>query len=342
MTTDLFTDLPWDNVTTPYPERNQNELLNTIIDDSQLALTGFGFLGNTGTIYTLTKNGQDFTPTIALLLKHQSFVDAIVCVFAAILLIQPTNWTTGVYAVDVVICHFWNGQAIYWSVAFVSAYNLICIAYERFLCVCKPFKFQDFTKSNIYRQWGIVYTLGLVCPFGAYFQVRLRDDGKCYSEYLWDGPTAETFFMAFSISTFITFYMIPSVFFVVFYGRVIRSFRKRQSQQMAASRVIDKATNELTKTAIVVTVVFLISFGYDLWYYLLGYTGLVDYVINSPLQKIGIWFSVFNSCANPFIYVALMPSYRRAVRLTFFVKCTKSELSEGGHGNRTSVATVAA
>ena len=52
-------------------------------------------------------------------------------------------------------------------------------------------------------------------------------------------------------------------------------------------RVIDTAASQLTKTAITVTAIFIVALGYDLWYYVLGYSGVTEYKMNSPLQKIG-------------------------------------------------------
>ena len=52
-------------------------------------------------------------------------------------------------------------------------------------------------------------------------------------------------------------------------------------------RVIDTAATQLTKTAITVTMIFIVALGYDCWYYVLGYAGVTKYDMNSPLQKIG-------------------------------------------------------
>ena len=52
-------------------------------------------------------------------------------------------------------------------------------------------------------------------------------------------------------------------------------------------RVIDTAASQLTKTAITVTAIFIVALGYDLWYYLLAYSGVTDYKRNTPLQNIG-------------------------------------------------------
>ena len=56
---------------------------------------------------------------------------------------------------------------------------------------------------------------------------------------------------------------------------------------MIPCRVIDKAARQLTKTAITVTAIFIITLGYELWYFMLGQTGALEYKVNTPVQKIG-------------------------------------------------------
>ncbi|KAI0224694.1 hypothetical protein LSAT2_024328 [Lamellibrachia satsuma] len=87
--------------------------------------------------------------------------------------------------------------------------------------------------------------------------------------------------------------------------------------KLGHSCIVDRASTELTKTAITVTVIFIVSIGYDLNYYLLGYTGVTVYELGTPIQKIGVFLSNLNSVANPFVYALLMPMYRRSVYETF-------------------------
>ena len=133
-----------------------------------------------------------------------------------------------------------------------------------------------------------------------------------------DGNAVEIFFKFFSIHWFVTGYTIPTILFVVLYGQVIYAFYKRRSKaELASSRVIDKATSELTKTAIIVTAIFIVALGYESWYYMLGYNDVVPYVKNTPIQKVGIGTAAFNSACNPFVYGTLVPAYRKCLQLTF-------------------------
>ena len=86
---------------------------------------------------------------------------------------------------------------------------------------------------------------------------------------------------------------------------------------MKHSCVIDDANTLMTKTGVAVTVIFVLTIGYDIIYYTLGKTGLAVYIINSPVQMIGLLLSAFNSVANPFVYVLLMPAFRDSLRKTF-------------------------
>ena len=85
-----------------------------------------GWLFNSGfltVIFSSFRTGylfQIFSPVIRLLLTHQSSVDALACLFAIILLVQPLNWIPGVYILDDIICHLWDAQYIYWSAVCIS------------------------------------------------------------------------------------------------------------------------------------------------------------------------------------------------------------------------------
>ena len=59
-------------------------------------------------------------------------------------------------------------------------------------------------------------------------------------------------------------------------------------------RVIDTAASKLTKTAFTVTAIFIVALGYDLWYYILSYAGVIQYRINTPVQKIGKISNLFS------------------------------------------------
>ena len=90
-----------------------------------------------------------------------------------------------------------------------------------------------------------------------------------------------------------------------------------KSKTVACSNAIDAANSFMTKTGVAVTAIFVLTVGYDAIYYVLGSIGVVVYVLNSPVQKIGMLLAAFNSVANPFVYVLLMPAFRDSLCKTF-------------------------
>ena len=260
----------------------KRELWQLIIDGSQLILTALGFLVNLATFITLWRHGKGFSPVIKLLLKHQTIVDGFACLIALILLLQQPMWITGYEWLDHIICHTWHSQFFYWSFVFLSVWNLGCIATERFFAVCRPLYHKSFNKGKIYVIFGAFYVCCLICNSLTLFQAVLRN-GNCHSEYFFNGFYA--LYQAYAYIVFLTQYALPCVAFFILYGSIVLTLRKRAKEpNFAESTIINKATRELTKTAIIVTIIFIISLGYDLWYYILGYSGVIEYKLNSPLQ----------------------------------------------------------
>ena len=217
-----------------------------------------------------------------LLLKHQAIVDGFACLIALILLLQSPMWITGFQWLDHIICHTWHSQFFYWSFVFLSVWNLGCIATERYLAVCRPLHHKSFSKGKIYIIFGAFYICCLICNSLTLFQAVLRN-GNCYSEYFF--KEFYGLYQAYAYIVFLTQYALPCGAFFILYGSIVLTLRKRAKEpSFAESRTINKATKELTKTAIIVTVIFIISLGYDLWYYILGYSGVIEYKLNSPLQ----------------------------------------------------------
>ena len=309
-------------------EETDEALWRDILDYIQLVLTSVGLVGNLLTLVTLIRQGQGFSRIIRLLLQHQSLVDSWVCLTAILLLVQPPMWLTGNKHFDIFLCMAWHGQGLYWGVVLLSIWNLVFISIERNMAVCHPFKHQKLSYKIVYTIFAIMYILSILLLVPGYLQVRY-DDGECLSEYYFEGKIMEDFMTGYGIFWFFIAYAIPCALFFVLYGLVLLSIHRRQGDtKLGSSRVIDKATTQLTKTAITVTIFFIVSLGWDSWFYILGYTGVVEYEFNSPLQKIGVFFSVLNSCANPLIYAASMPIFRESLVNTLLCKPVPSLTSQ--------------
>ena len=98
----------------------------------------------------------------------------------------------------------------------------------------------------------------------------------------------------------------------------------------------------MTKIGVTVTAIFVLTMGYSFVHSNLNRIGLVEYKINSPVQKIGMLMSALNSVANPFVYVLLMSAFRDSFRKTFHLPSLRCEwvrkcvLAEESHAIGTS------
>ncbi len=319
-------------------EEDDEPLWRLIMDKSQLSLTIIGAVANAITVLTLLKNPGSFPRIIRFLLTHQGVVDALTCTFGALLLVGEPNGSLGVYGLDTFICMLWHGQFIYWCSVFISIYNLVIIAAERYLAVCLPFRHTDFTKGRVIIILAVIYFLCPICTAGAAFQNRINENGTCVSEHYMQGDIIEFFYAMFSVTTLFTYWGIPFCSFLFFYGMVAFKLNQRkQNTDFGSTKAIDNASKQLTKTAVVVTCIFIVALGYDIWYYLLGKFEVVVYKNNTPLQKIGVWLSSFNSVANPFVYILMMPVYRKCVIRTICPSTiTEKVLRESSPDSRTT------
>ncbi|KAK2170857.1 hypothetical protein NP493_1129g00034 [Ridgeia piscesae] len=303
-----------------------------VLDQCQLALTCIGYVANKVTFITLVKNGHMFSPAICLLLKHQALLDSWVSAMGTILLLQPPLWKTGRYGFDLVVCYVWHSQAIYWATIYMSVWNLVAIAVERYIAVCHPFKHNDFQGTPVRVSIASMYGASVIILSPSYMQVRFKDN-MCISEYLIPGKLGEDFFYGYSILCLFTLYLLPALAFMFLYGRIVMSLRRhKKTSQSGTSKALKTVQVTITKTAFVVTLVFMVTIGFDAWSYTLGYTGVTNYEFGTPVQKIGVFFAVCNSVINPFVYLLLMPAFRDSLAKTF---CCRTPPTGSGSNSAT-------
>ena len=71
--------------------------------------------------------------------------------------------------------NFFFSQAIYWATIFVSVYNLVLIAYERFLAICRPLRHEVFNEKQLKIILVLIYLYSFsLGQAGSYFQVSLN------------------------------------------------------------------------------------------------------------------------------------------------------------------------
>ena len=297
--------------------------IRNIIGVSQYVMTGIGAFANLATIFILKAASETFAPGYLLLLRNQAFVDFMVCTLGTVMVLQKPMFITGNLTVDTIICQVWHGQFLYWIWVLTSVWNLVMVAYERFMAICHPFKHVDLTIGRIRKLIIVAYAIGIGSNLGCFIQVKMRDT-QCVSEYLIPGPAGEWFFFVYGQYVFVIYWLAPFILFCILYGKVLATLiARRDNSSFGDSNLVNSATKQMTKSAMAITIIFVLSMSWDVWYYMLGRLGLVSYIKNTVLQLIGLWLSAFNSVANPFVYFVLLPAFRRATMKTL-LPCIKT------------------
>ena len=276
-----------------------------------------GFVANIMTLITLMRNGEIFSPSTCLLLKHQALVDSWVCATGAILILQPPMWTTGNKYFDTVVCFIWHRQAPFWGAILLSVWNLAAIALERYMAICFPFKHGKFREELSRKSIAAIYVVNVFVTIPCLLQVRF-EHGACIWEHFMGGYIGKQVFYAYSLFYFFAVYVLPVMANVFLYGRVVLTLHRRnKSTDLNRSAVIDAAQAAITKTAVTLTAIFLFAIGFSAWHYVLGNTGIVEFEAGGETDMVALFLTVVNSCVNPFIYLFLITPFRFMVFKTF-------------------------
>lgn len=289
-------------------------------------VTILGLLSNLTTIFSLTFNSEGFPQISRLLLQHQAIADSFVCIMGIGIYTQKFMWMTSNDGFNFILCQAWHGQAVYWGGVLLSVWNIVFITVERFMLINYPFQHRNIRPSHVYIVFVLMYILSVIFLGPAYVQVKYNESTKeCLNEFYFSSPSFASFMSYFSIFWFFIVYAVPIAIFIGLYTKTLITIRTRQQKFKDSnqdSHILKLADKQLTRTAIAVAVVFVISLSWDSWFYVLGFSEVVEYNFNTPVQIVGVFFSTLNSCANPFIYAAFLPVFRRSLAKTFRIRNT--------------------
>ena len=329
------------NVTSSHKEKP------TGLKAAEALLISVGLLTNIISLVTLVLNGKGFHPITRLLLQHQALADSFVCLLGFVVVTQRYMATVGDETFDLFICQFWHGQQPYWGSVLLSAWNLIFIAVERFLMIRYPYKHRNMRRRHVCGVFVVMYigsVLGLLPTFfqtkfvppsgcepgdGGLMNCTVASVGKCVNDYYFNTRTFCNIMSLMRVFWFFEAYAIPIMCFIVFYVMAILELKERQKHLgdlSQRSNILEIADRRMTKTAIIISVVFTFSLSWDSWLYLLDFlSSNVQYNINSPIQVTGVFLANLNSCVNPFIYAATLPDFRKSLRKTMRCETTNRD-----------------
>ena len=312
-----------------------------VITYIKTVITSIGLLANLTTFVSLILNGDSFPLIGRILLIHQATVDTFICMMAIGIYNQPFMWYTDNVTFDFLVCQVWHGQAIYWGAVLLSVWNVVMIAFERFILLNHPVKHRNLQQNIVYKTLAFAYFLSIICLLPAYFFVTYKHNGyygKCYYGYYiskenghkeWIANIFKKFMMFYGVFWFFIVYAIPIGILITLYTKIILKLRQRRNRKLSTLHVhqepdiIELAQRQITKTAVAISIVFIISLSWESFYCLLGFTKVIPYEFNKLPQVIGIFLATLCSSSTPFIYAASMPIFRKSLKKTFRCRTEK-------------------
>ena len=113
-------------------------------------------------------------------------------------------------------------------------------------------------------------------------------------------------------------YVCPVALFVILYGRIVLQLHRHRNaiKSNVQSEALTVSAIRVTKCAIAVTAIFIVSMSFHSIYYCFGSVGVISFDFRGPMHLFGILMTLVNSFANPFLYAIFMPAFRRSIRAT--------------------------
>lgn len=294
------------------------------VDELAIGINVVGLIGNVAVLVTVFQGGFQ-QRRHALMIGHQASIDCLVCLVSIFKLWAHENLNihTEQPQLNFLICYLWVSKLVYWSLVFVSVLCLVLLCVDRFLSVVKPLLYRGLKDRTYLLAIAGMHLAALLINTPFLSDTVFFDNGECfwgksyygrtfglYSQHSW----TVTFFGVVWLSFL---YFIPTAVFLVLYSLTLRTLRRPNFMGRHAGR--RKLSTQLTKSAALLTGLYLFSFTIDSIYFLLAFCDkiLLDDIKN-PVNRVGSLFVNFHSI-SPFVYCLTLRGCRE--RLVFTLTC---------------------
>ena len=254
----------------------------------------------------------------AMLVIHQTVTDAICSAF--LLLVNIIYFTLEGKLKDTwgdFVCRVLINELLFWIAFTASSLSLVSITLERYLVVVHPvFHRNHFTKRvvvlSVVLNW--VFAVIFLVPLGLIVKV---EHGMCVVSIKGLG----SLYVYFVISGFLGVYLLPCLFLVFGYGRMIWVLLKKNkvvTVVITNKNRMSRSQMNTTTTMVVIAVVFFICLTPFQLYIVTAAFGDMEWS-RSQINIYGclLILSLLNCCINPFIYAVKYNTFKTGFRRMF-------------------------
>ena len=193
-----------------------------------VVIGAIGTAANALILYAMVASGQHKKH---LLIFNQNVLDLCSCLFLVIL--YPLH-LSNIYLSGTLgywLCIVLFSDILVYCPVIGSIVNLASITVERYLRIVHPIWSKKWLRNRvIYSAMAIAWISGFVYNVVIVFMTTAVVDGVCYGYAIWESQVSRA---AVSIYSFVTFYVVILLIFIIGYWRILAAIR-RQANAMAA------------------------------------------------------------------------------------------------------------
>ncbi|CAH8464464.1 unnamed protein product [Schistosoma curassoni] len=289
------------------------------------------------TVVFTSQFGSKFTTFV---FRAQPIFDLSACFSTAmyymIQSISPGNNGTGIYIIDVIICHFWFKNGLFWLPCILSVQNLVCISLDRASSVLFLGSFKTYTNK-----FFVLYFLYMLSMFLILYiptpLLRRYTDGQCVMDFSF--PWIQTkVFLGYIVYSWVVFsYFVPVLVTLVSHAWIIHvlkisnpSHQNCATQNFEATLQIQKKTTQLVITTTIMSCQLAILHSFECISQILIACEVVVYTYGTPIEQMGTILISLGCTLNPCILIFSTAPLRK--RLLTSVKSVTERIS--------SIATI--
>ncbi|CAH8459371.1 unnamed protein product [Schistosoma rodhaini] len=250
------------------------------------------------------------------------------------------NNGTGIYIIDVIICHIWFRNGLFWLPCVLIVQNLVCISLDRVSSVLFLGSLKAYT--NIYFFVYFVYMLSMfLILYIPTPLLRRYTDGRCVMDFSF--PWIQTkVFLDYIVYSWVVFsYFVPVLVTLISHAWIIRvlktprsSHRNCATQNFEATLQIQRKITQLVITTAIMSCQQAILHSFECIVQILITTGVVTYTYSTTFEQMGTCLMLLGCMLNPCILIFSTAPLRK--RLLSSVKSVTEKISSiGGVGKHT-------
>jgi len=283
-----------------------------------------GTAANVLILYALVASEQHKT---YVLIVHQNALDLITSFFMTVTYIVRLCNIHLAGSVGYWLCTLINSDCLTWWGTIASVINLASITVERYLKVVHPVWSQKKLQSwMIHSAVVVAWVISFVANIAVMFPTTRVIDGVCYAYSFWKNNAARVFYFTWNV---LSFYFVILIIFVFCYWHILLVIRCQArvmaghsaSGSSAAQNQLNEIQSSVTKTMILVSACYAISWLPTCIYYLILVLHPYPIPYSGPYYAM-LLLAYSYMCINPFIYATKLDPVREV--LLHLIPCKKT------------------